>query len=549
MKKLLIVLIALSLCCSNVVMAGGPDAKDKVKIEMAKQKLFAGKFKAALSIFKEVLANNPNDGNVLYYIGLTFFNLKDYDQARANFEKAKSSPETNKETFYYLGKLYLSDGKFDEALSEFNTFKGKINEKENKNEYFVDQFISHCNNAKELMNKPVDVKIENMGNKINSQFDDKSPCITADGKKLVFTSRRPETTDAAMDVEGDGGYFEDIYISHWDTTNHKWGEPEPVPGSINTDAHDAARGISPDGKIIFIYYNDINGDSRGGDIYISKISGNKWKAPEPINKSYNCTVNTSYWEDGACISPDGKHIYFVSESPKYGKEKGFGGGDIWVIERISKSEWGKPKNLGADVNTPYQEVGIFLAPDGKTLFFCSNSPASMGDYDIFKTTLVNGKWTKPVNMGYPVNSERKDGPFVISADQRIGYFSSERKGSLGGADLYSIDLTNYAVLEQDMKKKDNGGLSILKGAIRDGFQGTGMEGIELKITDETGAVVASPITDGNGEYFVTLRGDKKYTILVEKKGFVKIEESIDLPLGKGGETFSMEKQFLLNKEK
>ncbi len=549
MKKLLTLLLTLSLLTSNVVMAGGPDAKDKLKMEQAKQKLYGGKFKAALAIFKEVLANNPNDGNVLYYVGITFFNLKDYDQARANFEKAKSSPETNKETFYYLGQLYLNDGRFDEALAEFNTFKGKISEKENKNEYFVDQYISHCNNAKILTAKPVDVKIENMGNKINSQFDDKSPYISADGQKLVYTSRRPETTDAPMDIEGDGGYFEDIYISHWDTTNKKWGDPEPVPGSINTDAHDAARGISPDGKIIFIYYNDINGESKGGDIYISKISGTKWKTPESINKAYTCNVNTSFWEDGACISPDGKFIYFVSESPKYGKQKGFGGGDIWVIERISKSEWSKPKNLGPEVNTPYQEVGIFLAPDGKTLFFCSNSPASMGDYDIFKTTLVNGKWTKPVNLGYPVNSERKDGPFVISADQRIGYFSSERKGGLGSSDLYSIDLTNYAVLEQDMKKKDNGGFSILKGAIRDGFQGTGVEGIEIKILDESGAVVASPITDGNGEYFITLKGDMKYTIVVDKTGFDKIEEAITLPLGKGGDTFSMEKQFLLNKKK
>ena len=537
--------------CASIKAEDGLDAKDKIKLEFAKQKLYGGQYKAALLSFNELLTAHPNDGVVLYYVGITYYRLKEYEQAQSTLEKAKSSKETNKETFYYLGLIYQSDGKFDEAVSSFTTFKSKISEKENTGEYFVDSYINQCNVAKKLLANPVDVKIENMGNLLNTKFDDKSPCISADGHKMVFTSRRPHTTDDPLDIEGDGGYFEDIYITHWDTIKHTWNEPKTVPGEINTKGHDAARSISPDGKTIFIYYNDPNGESRGGNIYISKISGDKWRKPEPINKAMGCKINTTYWEDGACISPDGKKLFFVSESPKFGKEKGLGGGDIWMIEKISKTEWSKPKNLGPEVNSPYQEVGIFLAPDGKTLFFCSNSPESMGDYDIFKTTYTNGKWTKPVNLGYPFNSERKDGPFVMSADHHTGYFSSERKGGLGGSDIYKIDLTNYPLLEDDMKKSDgsNSGLSILKGAVLDGFQGTGIEGIEIKILDEKGVVIHTINTDSHGEYFITLKSDQKYKILIEKSGYDKIEETVSLSSGKKGKTFSLDKRFLLNKSK
>ena len=529
----------------------GLDAKEKIKLELAKQKLFGGKYKEALKEFNALLNAHPNDGTVLYYVGLTYYRLKEYGQAMSTLEKASNSKETNKETFYYLGLLHQADGKFDEAIKNFNAFKLKITEKENKNEYFTDVYLSQCDKAKKLISTPVEVKVENMGNLLNSTFDDKSPCISADGHKLVFTSRRPHTTNDPVDEEGDGGYFEDIYITHWDTTKHAWEDPKLVPGDINTKGHDAARSISPDGKNIYIYYNDPNGESRGGNIYLSKINGEKWRKPESINKVFGFKVNTTYWEDGACISPDGKRIFFVSECPNYGKEKGFGGGDIWMIEKVSKTEWGKPQNLGPVVNTQYQEVGIFLSPDGKTLFFCSNSPESMGDYDIFKTTYTNGKWTKPVNLGYPFNSERKDGPFVMSADHHTGYFSSERQGGLGGSDIYKIDLTNYPLLEEDMVKKETteSKLSILKGAVLDGFTGTGIEGIEVKILDENNQPLTNITTDNLGEYFITLTGDKKYKIVIEKTGYQKIEETITLFTGKKGKTYTLEKRFLFNKLK
>lgn len=518
--------------------------KNKAKAELAKQKLYGGEYKSALVMFNEILIDHPGNGVMLYYAAECHLKLGERDKARERLEKAKQSSKVSPEAFLLLGQLYHEDGKLDEALSEFSAFKARAGEAEQK-ESSVDLYMSQCNTAKTLLAKPVDVKVENLGQHINSKYDDKSPSLTLDGKKIYFNSRRPAGTDDPVDTEGDGRYFEHIYSAAWDSVKGAWGEAREVAGAINErGAHSACTGISQDGKQIFIYKNNMQDNkSRGGDIFISKVMNNKWKKPEPVGKP----VNTTYFESGACISPDGKTLYFVSESPKYGKEKGFGGADIWMVQRVSKKEWGKPVNLGPEINTPYQEGGIFLAADGKTLFFCSNNPNSMGDLDLFRTVYENGKWSKPENLGYPINTVRRDGPMCLSVNGKTAFFSSARPGGLGENDIYAIDLKDYALLEKGFTRRSGNELSIIGGIVRDGYEGTPVEGAEVIFTDESGKQVASLTTNEGGEYVMTLKGNVIYTVQVTKKGYKPTEEKVTLPMGQGGETYRLEKQFLLNK--
>jgi hypothetical protein len=536
MKKIITALCFLTLC--NTIKA--IDAADQLKMVLAKQKLYAAQYVGALNLFKEVLQKNPDDADVLYYVGYCNFELKKFDAATEYLNKAITiNKNVMPETHLVLGKIYLLNEKIDESLTEFSTYKLSANAKDAVNED-VDVYIAHCTNAKKLMSASVNVRIDNLGEVINSKYDDQSPCVSADGQKLVFNTRRPKTTDSPTDVEGDGKFFQDIYISFWDTINKKWGIADEVPGSVNTLAHDACTSISPDGKQIFIYKNDVNDkESRGGAVFVSKVVNNKWKTPEPLGKP----INTTYWEGGACISPDGKTLYFISE-----RKGGYGRADIWMVKKISKTEWGKPENLGPEINTEFDEVGAFLAPDGKTLFFSSNGKASMGSYDVFKSTLVQDKWTKPINLGYPINTVFKDGPLVISADAQTAYFASERKGGIGESDIYKADLSNFTLLEQAGEKKSNSGFSILKGIVRDGFEGSGMPLVDIQIADAAGLLITTTSTNENGEYFITLTGDATYTIKVIKKGYKNAEEKVELKLGKT-ETYALEKQFLLTKDK
>lgn len=546
MKKL-VYLSVLSLTFSLGVFAQKKNviekSEDQIKMFNAQQSFYAGDYQKALSLYKDVLSTKPNDANVMGRIAECHFMMKQYKDAQEMAEKAKGVDEKAYEnTALVLGQIYHRDEKLDEALAEYKFFKSIVGDGAKAKESEIDMFLNQITTAKEMIAKPAPVKVENMGDNINCEFDDKAPMVSADGKTLIFTSRRPGRS-SAFDKEGDGAYFEDIYISRWDTTKKMWSAAELIPGAINTEAHDACTSISPDGKQIFIYKNELEGESRGGDIYVSKVSSSgKWGSPRSMGKP----INTTYWEGGGCLSPDGKSFYFVSERPG-----GMGHGDIYVIKKKTKSEWEKTAvNIGPEVNTAEDEGGLFLAPDGKTLFFTSKGHNSMGGYDIFKTTLEGGKWTKPVNLGYPINTVLNDYCFSLSVDAKTGYFTSDRKAGLGERDVYKVDLTDYIVLQKDMiAKKDGGGpvMAILKGDVFDATAGAGMEA-EIVIYDEAGNKIASTMaSEGSGEYFITLEAGKSYQVKIEVKGYKSVDEKVEIKAAKEGAT-TVVKHYLLYKK-
>jgi len=511
---------------------------DAAKLVIAKQKMLAGDYVAALNSFREIVKNSPNDATLRYYVAFCYFNLKQYDKAKEELLKALAiNKDVKPETHLLLGKVYQVEQDFDKAIEQLNSYKAfNLSDKDANME--ADVALSQCQNAKSYMANPLNVTVTNMGEKINSKYDDKNPCITADSKKMVFTTRRPETTADLVDVEGDGKYFENIYIAVYDSTTKDFGKAVNIGAPVNTKAHDACTSISADGKQIFVYKNDIHDNaSRGGNVFYSnRINNGKWKKPETIGKP----INSSYWEGGACISTNGRTYFFSSERPG-----GYGGSDIWMVEKISKKEWGKPVNLGPQINTPYDEAGMFLAPDGKTLFFCSNGPLSMGSYDVLKTVNENGVWSTPVNIGYPINTPGREGQLTVSADARYAYISSDRKGGLGENDIYRVELKDYAILEKDGRKTVGNGLSILRGTIREGFEGYGLPDVEVQLKDASGNVVATAFTNETGEYLFALRGGQ-YTISISKKGFKEITEPVNLALS-DKETVVLEKGYLLKK--
>jgi Tol biopolymer transport system component len=537
----LTVLVMFSVCTVSAQKAI-QKSEEMIKMFNAEQRFYAGDYQGALNVYNDVLKTKPNDANVIYHIAECHFKLGQYPLALENVKKAKSiDPKGNEEISLLLGQLYHMEGNLDEALAEFTAYKALIGNNSKKlKESDIDLYLSQVNTAKTLMATSVNVKVENATDIINSEYDEKAPSITADGKTLIFTSRRPGKS-SALDIEGDKKYFEDIYIARWDSVKKGWGAAELLPGTINTEGHDACSSISPDGKEIFIYKNDIDGESRGGDIYTSKISSSgKWGAPKSLGKP----VNTTYFEGGACIAPDGNTLYFVSERPG-----GYGHADIYMAKRKDRTTWDVPVNLGADVNTAEDEGGIFLAPDGKTLFFTSQGYNSMGGYDIFKTVNEGGKWSKPVNLGYPINTINNDMSLTLSADAQTGYFISDRKGGLGDLDIYKLDLVHYPVLEKDMKYKTDSmpAMGILKGTVFNATDGTALEA-EVVIMDEAGAKVGSTMSStGGGDYFITLSTGKVYEVKIELEGYKPISEKVEIKATKGMGSPTLVKHYLLYK--
>ena len=275
----------------------------------------------------------------------------------------------------------------------------------------------------------MDVKIENLGFELNSEWPDYAPTVTADDKMMVFTSRRPDD-NSNPDLADDLEYYEDIYVA---THNgESWGSVQNVGPPVNGTFHDASINLSPDGSEMFVY-----SDNNGGDIYETfRQSDGSWSRPMPVKGE----VNTEFLENSASITSDNQFLYFASDRPG-----GYGGMDIYKATRTKSGAWINPVNLGPTVNSQYDEEGVFISSNGQHLYFSSNGHAGMGDMDVYRSSLdsATSEWQEPLNLGYPINSVENDIFFALTGDERFAYMSSVKKESKGEQDIYRIDMSNW----------------------------------------------------------------------------------------------------------
>lgn len=529
----LIIAIVLSILAFNVLAQKG-EGPDKIKMGKAKLKYNEQDYAGALKIYQELAAKSPQDAELNFRMAECYQQFKDVEKVVYHLEKARfANDKVDKLLHFMLGRAYQESGRTEDAIRSYESFYSVKGIDKNEAEQAV-FYKKQCQTALALTQNPVNVIIRNLGENINSTSNDYHPSVTADGKTMIFTSRRGDGKSTKKDPNDDG-FFEDIFITKFNDTTGKWNPSLTANGPINTENHDAAFSITADGNRIVTYINQ-----NGGDLGMSKVSkAGKWSASKPFPKP----INSNYWEAYGCLSSDGNTLYFTSE-----RNGGQGSGDIWVSKKQGRDQWSKPENLGPKVNSPEDEVGIFLHPDGKTLFFSSKRSTSMGGYDIFKTTFDGAEWITPVNVGYPINTVGDDTDFVLSTDAKRAWFVSKRDNSLGGFDIYEADLSNYNILSgKSNVSQVKEGLSILKGTVIDKDANT-IYGVVVKIMGEDGKLVNYNESDEEGNYFLTLPGDKNYTISVQFNGFIDYNEKVFLPLKLGG-TETLVKPLVLERVK
>ena len=250
--------------------------------------------------------------------------------------------------------------------------------------------------------------ITNIGETVNTPYDEYAPIISADGLMMIFTSKRPLTK---KDIEDNEQGLENVYVSYYDDMIWKWSEPTLLGELINQPGNNnSAIALSNDGQRMLLYRGDPD-----GNIYESVLIGEEWSDPVELVKP----INSSKHESTASISPDGRTIYFVSN-----RKGGQGQLDIWQCHQDNTGSWGTAENLGGIINTMDDEEGVFIHPDGKTLYFSSKGHNTTGGYDIFKSVFANGNWTTPVNLGTSINTPQDDLFFTQTADGKTGYYSS-----------------------------------------------------------------------------------------------------------------------------
>lgn len=500
-------------------------------------------YRGALKIYRGLYPSNPNHAMLNYRMGQCYSELKQMDSALIYLQKAVNLDSTIKyDAFLLLGQAYHFKGDIDKALEYYYNYKRKLSPRQAERDY-VNVLIQQCLTAKELMKNPVNVKVENLGPSINSKYTDACPSITADGKTLIFTSRKPENVGGLYDYEAEC-YYDDIYLSKWNEEKNDWEPAVNIGKPINTEFHDANTSISPDGNTIYIYKN-ISGVTQSGDIYYSeKTPTGEWSEPKPINNKF---INTSYFESSACVTADGNTMFFVSEREK----DGYGHGDIYMVKKQGNT-WGIPVNLGPTINTPYDEIGVYIHPDGKTLFFSSNGHNTMGGHDIFMSYYENGKWAEPINLGYPINTTQEEIHFVLSTDKRTAYISSNRDGSIGDYDIFKVDMTNYFKTNKNIPQNVaqaivGSTLTIVKGKVSDAADGKPLKA-SLTFKDISDNQVYVTESNENGEYFITLPSDRRFEVSTKAEGYKPLTLKFKVPKAEELETPSLVKHFLLNKE-
>tara|TARA_B100000900_G_scaffold380539_1_gene366326 strand:+ start:374 stop:2032 length:1659 start_codon:yes stop_codon:yes gene_type:complete len=350
--------------------------------------------------------------------------------------------------YWKVGMLDFQQGNYSEAQTHLQYFLSfdKQSEKRIKSANIL---LANCSFALESLQNPVSFQPKNMGEDINSKWEEYLPSISADGSLFVFTRRGPHQENIVS---------EDFYSST--LKNGKWSVAENLGQTLNTFGNEGAQCLSSDGKILFFTACDREDGFGRCDIYVSFLGVQGWSPAQNIGPS----VNSSHWESQPSISPDGKELYFVSNRPG-----GQGKMDIWKSVLTSQGSFGKPVNLGKNINTSDDEMSPFVHMDNQTLYFASKGHVGMGDFDLFlsRRTHTLEKWSYPENLGYPINTHEIENSLIVASDGQTAFFASDKSG-YGKEDIFWFELPESAQpnqvdnLELDIISQESGTEIILE---------------------------------------------------------------------------------------
>lgn len=498
--KRLVLFFALSISLSFNSFAQGGKA-----LSEAERYFGIRNYEEALPKFLEAINGGEKNPMVYYKTGVCYqksIEITEQSKAIPYFEYALKNKAAVPNTLYFeLGDLYLRSENLQKAIESYNQYKELV-KADKKAIAKADRAIEICHNALTFMSVNRPAEVHNFSTTVNTKYTEYNPVVSADESVMAFTALRPNTGKTRS---GDK-FIEEILISY--NRSGTWSEPVVVP--VASEYNVGTAGISADGQKMLIF---MGGATDPGNIFVINKAGDNWAKPSILAS----TLNSKYLESTASITPDGKTIYFASD-----RLGGAGGLDIFKIELQANGTWSAPANLGAPINSKDNEDAPSIHPDKKTIFYTSDGHNTMGGRDIFFSKLVGNKWTRPENMGYPINTTANDNYFTLLADGSRGYFSSDRKGGLGSQDIYYMDMPEGS---------SNIPLTMIKGRIINTETGKPMPTKIYLIDKETNEkldFVYDPDPE-TGNYLIILPPAKNYDMVIESEGFLPYTLNINVP--------------------
>jgi len=309
---------------------------------------------------------------------------------------------------WLLSNIYLKQGRFDEAIVEFQTVEQEATAAFKLGGYFL-EMKKKIDFVENLLSQKKEIDKEILPDPINGFALQYFPVLTADGKQLFFT-RRGGTT--AFDKE-------DIFVSQY-ISLHEWTSPEGISPKINSSYNEGTCSVTADGNFLIFTSCDAPDSEGSCDLYsVEKVEG-EWQSPSNMGTK----INSSFWDSQPSLSADGRMLFFSSD-----RRGGFGGNDIWYAVRKADGTWSESKNMGAPINTPKDEISPFLFFNNETLFFASDGHLGLGGMDIFLSRISEGEFQEPENLGLPINDHSDQVALFITAQKDYAYYSELTMGN------------------------------------------------------------------------------------------------------------------------
>ena len=497
-------------------------------------------YSQAVFYYQKAQSFNPNNAELNYKIGSCMLFTNNKENAFSYLKKAASlSNDFPNDFLFYKGMCLQLDGEFGKAIEQFELFRNSAKKKELELfEMLAKKYIKECNSSVDVLSQTHRIWVDNLS--LNTEYDDWSPCLSADGDLLLFTSNRPNENS----VNDIGSYDQDIYYSN--KKSRKFKSIFPL-SELNSSSDDVSGGLSYDGQRLLIFKEE-DGNT---DVYESELNGKYWGEVNRKMGKKSRGGNTDKNETFASFDPPDIKVYYITDGGHSGNKNIYFSG---VMNR-ERNIWGKGQSAGV-VNTKFQEGSVYIHPDGKTMYFSSKGHNTLGGYDIFVSYVDDlGHWGKPINLGYPINTPYDDLFYSATASGRYAFIASNRAGGKGGLDIYKVtywgadkpmtaDFEDQLMASIASPVSDNSvaepitveekSLTVFKGKILDAITKNSVAAdIEITINSTGEVYTTLKSNSSTGKFLLSLPAGKNYGISVAAEGYLFHSENFDLPKGDG----------------
>ncbi len=467
----------------------------------------AGNLSKALNDLNRAVEADPLFTEAFILRGDVYADLRQPDQAIDSYQSAIMTNNPFAPSLYMiLAGVQQNAGRYGDARLNYIRFIESQGIPESKKQQ-AEKGVMACDFALDAMAHPVPFSPVNMGDSINTPYDEYINAITADEERLYFTRKNPRN---AMTIDRSQEFEEDFYFAvRQDTT---WRYAQSLGTPINTHGNEGALSISPDGKYLFFAACNREDGFGSCDLYWSRWVDNHWSLPENLGP----TVNSPQWDSQPSFSSDGKTLYFASK-----RSGGKGSSDIWTTHLQSGGNWSVPENLGDSVNTPQEEMAPFIHPDDQTLYFSSKGHRGMGGLDLFFCRKNrDNRWGSPVNLGYPINTHAEEITLVVNSKGNMAFISSDKLGGKGRQDVYKFPLYDKArpLLT-----------TYFKGVVYDEETKSRLDArFELTDLEQMKLIAESRSDRVTGEFLLVLPTERNYGLNVSREGYLFYSENFPL---------------------